>query len=85
MKLHKLPSVSHRLASAVWRVGLIICMFALAGCADKEVRLSGDREDVLSDLRTLMIDGQASAELAGLGNAVVNLSLIHISEPTRPY
>ena len=77
MKLHKLPSISHRFASAVRRAGLIICLFALAGCADKEVRLSGDREDVLSDLRTLMIDEQASAELAGLGNAVVNSAFGH--------
>ena len=66
MKLHKFPFISHRLASAVRRAGLIICLFALAGCAEKEVRLSGDREDVLADLRTLMIDGQASAEFADL-------------------
>jgi len=77
MKLHKLPSISHRFALAVQRAGLIICLFALAGCADKEVRLSGDREDVLSYLRTLVIDGQASAELAGLANAVVNNAFGH--------
>ena len=61
MKLHKFSSISHSFAPAVQLAGLIICLFALAGCADKEVRLSGDREDVLSDLRPLMIDGQASA------------------------
>ena len=56
MKLHKLFSISHRFALAVQRAGLIICLLALAGCADKEVRLSGEREDVLSGLRRLMID-----------------------------
>ena len=63
MKLHKLPSVSHRLASAVRRVGLIIYLFALAGCADKEVRLSGEREDVLSNPRILMIDAVSYTHL----------------------
>ena len=77
MKLYKLPSIYHRFASTLRRAGLTICLFALASCVDKEVRLSGDREDVFSGLRTLVIDAQASAELAGLGNAVVNSAFGH--------
>ena len=77
MEKHKPPFISYRLASAVRRAGLIICLFALTGCADRELRLSGIREDVLFGLRTLMIDQQASAELAGLGNAVVNRAFGH--------
>ena len=74
MKIYKPSLISHKLTSIVRRVGLIICLLALAGCVDREVRLSGDREDVLSGLRTLLIDAQASADLAGLGNADVNRS-----------
>ena len=77
MKIHKSPLISHSLASVVRPVGVIIWLLALAGCVDREVRLSGDREDVLSGLRTLLIDKQASAELAGLGNAVVNRAFGH--------
>ena len=77
MKIYKPSLISHKLTSIVRRVGLIICLLALAGCVDREVRLSGDREDVLSGLRTLLIDAQASAELAGLGNAVVNRAFGH--------
>ena len=77
MKIHKPPFISCHLAITVWHVGLMICLFALAACTDREVRLSGAREDVLSDLRTLMVDAQASAELAGLGNAFVNRTFGH--------
>jgi len=72
MKTHKSLFIFHPLALALRHAGLIICLAALAACADKDMRLSGDREDVLSGLRTLSVDNQASAELAGLGNAVVN-------------
>ena len=74
MKLHKLPSMSRRFASVVQRAGLIICLFALVGCADKCAYLV--TVDVFS-IRTLMIDGQASTELAGVGNAVVNSAFGH--------
>ena len=77
MKTHKPTFISCRLAIAVRHAGLIIYLFALAACADREVRLSGDREDVLSDLRALVVDEQASAELAGLGNAVLNRTFGH--------
>ena len=77
MKTHKPTFISCRFATAVRRAGLIICLVALAACADREVRLSGDREDVLSNLRTLAVDEQASAELAGLGNAVINTAFGH--------
>ena len=77
MNIHKPTFNSYSLASFVWRAGLITCLFALAGCVDREVRLSGDREDVLTGLRALLVDKQASSELAGLGNAVVNSSFGH--------
>ena len=72
MKKYKPLSISHRLASAMGRLWLILCLFAIVACADGEVRLSGNRQDVISEQRTLMVDEQASTELAGLGSPVIN-------------
>lgn len=77
MKSHEYHLISDCLAKAVRCAGLAISLFMLAACVDKEVRLSGDREDVLFGLRSLTIDEQAAAELSGLGKAVVNTSFGH--------
>lgn len=54
------------------RVGLVSGFGLLAACADGEVRLTGEREDVFASERALVIDPGAAAELAGLGEMVVN-------------
>ena len=72
MKTYKPLFIFDRLASAMGRLLLILCLFAIVACADGEVRLSGDREEVILGQRTLVVDEQASTELAGLGSAVVN-------------
>ena len=59
------------------QVGLIAGFGMLAACADNEVRLSGEREDVFASERMLTVDPAASAELAGLGEAVVNEDFTH--------
>jgi len=59
------------------RSGLLVCFGLLAACADSEVRLSGDREDVFASERTVIVDEAAAAEMAGLGEMVVNEGFGH--------
>ena len=63
---------SHGLLRTALRVGLIAGFGMLAACAESEVRLSGEREDVFASSRSLSVDEAAFAELAGLGAPVVN-------------
>ena len=47
---------------------------------------SGQRvTNASDDAAGLFIAGRMKAQITGLERAVHNLSLIHISEPTRPY
>ena len=63
---------SHGLLRTALCVGLIAGIGMLAACAESEVRLSGEREDVFASSRSLSVDESAFAELAGLGAPVVN-------------
>ena len=63
---------SHGLLRTALRVGLIAGFGMLAACAESEVRLSGEREDVFASSRSLSVNEAAFAELAGLGAPVVN-------------
>lgn len=63
---------SHGLLRTALCVGLIAGIGMLAACAESEVRLSGEREDVFASSRSLSVDEAAFAELAGLGAPVVN-------------
>ena len=56
---------SHGLLRTALRVGLIAGFGMLAACAESEVRLSGEREDVFASSRSLSVDEAAFAELAG--------------------
>lgn len=77
MKKHNNQFNYHSLASVVQRAGLVIYLLFFAACVDKELRLSGEREDVLSTQRILTIDDRAQVELAGLGTAIVNPEFGH--------
>ena len=68
---------SHAALRAGLRLGLIAGFGLLAACADGEVRLSGEREDVFASTRNLIVDEAAFAELAGLGEPVVNSEFTH--------
>jgi len=68
---------SHAALRAGLRLGLIAGFGLLAACADGEVRLSGEREDVFASTRNLIVDEAAFAELAGLGAPVVNSEFTH--------
>ena len=63
--------------SVLLRYGLMVCLCLFTACADKELRLSGERENVLSGQRKLVIDSQAAAEVAGLGEIVLNSAFGH--------
>jgi hypothetical protein len=77
MKKHNNQFNYHSLASVVQRAGLVIYLLFFAACVDKELRLSGEREDVLSTQRILTIDDRAQVELAGLGTAILNPEFGH--------
>ena len=68
---------SHGLVRTGLRLSLIAGFGLLAACADSEVRLSGEREDVFASTRSLTVDEAAFAELAGLGEPVVNTEFTH--------
>lgn len=59
------------------QAGLLICSGLLAACADGEVRLAGEREDVFAGARLLSVDEAASAQMAGLGEMTVNQDFGH--------
>ena len=65
---------SHAALRAGLRLGLIAGFGLLAACADGEVRLSGEREDVFASTRNLIVDEAAFAELAGLSAPVVTVN-----------
>lgn len=77
MKKQSETSLLSEFAGPVRRAGLIVCLGLLAACADGEVRLSGEREDVFAGERILTVDEAASAEMAGLGEMDVNDSFGH--------
>ena len=68
---------SHGLVRTGLRLSLIVGFGLLAACADSEVRLSGEREDVFASTRSLTVDEAAFAQLAGLGEPVVNTEFTH--------
>ena len=57
--------------------GLLAALFLLAACADKELILKGEREAVLTEISSLVIDDGAAAEFGAIGSPTINQDAGH--------
>ena len=57
--------------------GLLVALFLLAACADKELILKGEREAVLTEISSLVIDDGEAAEFGACGSPTINQDAGH--------
>ena len=57
--------------------GLLAALCLLAACADKELILKGEREAVLTEISSLVIDDGAAAEFGASGSPTINQDAGH--------